>query len=56
MAKQTSSGRTGQVKSRVQVKNPVTKRWVKIDTNSGRIVDHKKTPGPYKGVRKKQVG
>jgi len=53
MAKQTSSGKTGEVKGRVQVKNPVTNRWVKIDTNSGRIVDHKKTTGPYKGVRKK---
>ena len=54
MAKQTSNGRTGQVKSRIQVKNPVTNRWVKIDTGTGRIVDHKKTSGPYKGVRKKQ--
>jgi hypothetical protein len=53
MAKQSSKGRSGAVKHRVQVKNPVTNRWVKIDTTSGRIVDHKKTPGPYKGVRKK---
>jgi len=54
MAKQTKSGRTGPVKGRVQVKNPVTKRWVKLDTKTGRIVDHKKTPGPYKGVRRKK--
>jgi hypothetical protein len=45
--------RHGEVKSRFQVKNPVTKKWVKIDTKSGRIIDAKKTPGPYKGVRKK---
>ena len=54
MAKRTSSGQKGQVKGRVQVKNPITKRWVKIDTKTGRIVDHKKTSGPYKGVRKKK--
>jgi hypothetical protein len=39
--------------SRVQVKNPVTDRWVKIDTTTGRIIDHKKSPGPYKNVKKK---
>jgi hypothetical protein len=33
------------------VKNPVTNRYVKIDTNTGRIVDQKKSPGPYKGVK-----
>lgn len=54
MAKQTDSGRVGAVKDRVQVKNPITDRWVKLDTKSGRIVDHKKSPGPYKGVRKKK--
>ncbi|HTR01272.1 MAG TPA: hypothetical protein VMH83_14835 [Candidatus Acidoferrum sp.] len=52
MAKQTDEGRVGQVKDRVQVKNPVTDKWVKIDTRTGRIIDHKKTNGPYKGVRK----
>ena len=41
------------VKERVQIQNPVTKRWVKIDTKSGQIVDVKKTPGPFKGVRQK---
>lgn len=39
--------------SRVQVKNPITDRWVKIDTTTGRIVDTKKSPGPYKGIPKK---
>jgi glutamate dehydrogenase/leucine dehydrogenase len=53
VAKQVKQNRVGAVKSRVQVKNPVTDRWVKVDTNTGRIIDHKKTPGPYKGVRKK---
>ena len=51
MATNTGSGsRKGAVKERVQALNPVTKRYVKIDTSTGRIVEHKKTPGPYKGV------
>jgi hypothetical protein len=45
------SSRKGAVKERVQVQNPVTRRYVKIDTNTGRIIDNKKTPGPYKGVK-----
>ena len=45
------SSRVGAVKDRGQAKNPVTGRYVKIDTETGRIIDHKKTPGPYKGVR-----
>lgn len=45
------SSRKGAVKERVQAKNPVTGRYVKIDTNTGRIIDHKKSPGPYKGVK-----
>jgi len=40
--------------SRVQVKNPVSGRWVKLDTKSGRIVDTKKSAGPYKGVPTKK--
>lgn len=53
MARNSSNGIKGQVAGRVQVKNPITNRWVKVDTKTGRIIDHKKTPGPYKGVRKK---
>ena len=54
MAVNTNAGhRRGSVSTRVQVMNSITKRWVKLDTKTGRIVDHKKTPGPYKGVRKK---
>ena len=43
--------RRGAVRGRVQVLNPVTERYIKIDTSSGRIIDHKKTAGPYKGIR-----
>ena len=34
----------------VQVKNPKTNRYVKINRTEGRIVGHKPTPGPYKNV------
>lgn len=34
----------------VQVKNPKTGRYVKIDRTIGRILSHKKTPGPYKNI------
>ena len=42
--------RKGAVRERVQLLNPVTKQWVKVDTKTGKIVDTKKTPGPFKGV------
>jgi len=38
-------------KDRAQVFNPVTGRWVKIDTKHGGIVQHKKTPGKFENVR-----
>lgn len=53
MAKNTDTGREASVKERVQVLNPLTERWVKVDTNTGRIIDHKRTPGPYKGIKKR---
>jgi len=54
MAKRDRSGKLrGPISKRVQVLNPVTKRYVKIDTDRGRIIDHKKSPGPYKHIRKK---
>jgi hypothetical protein len=34
----------------VQVKNPKTDRYVKIDRTAGQIVSQKKSSGPYKGV------
>ena len=34
----------------VQVKNPRSGRYVKIDRSVGMIVSHKKSPGPYKDV------
>ena len=46
MTRKTSS-RTRDV---VQVKNPRSGHYVKIDRGAGKIVSHKKSPGPYKGV------
>ena len=34
----------------VQVKNPRTGHYVKIDRDEGRIIDHTKSDGPYKNV------
>ena len=54
MAKRDESGKLrGSISKRVQALNPVTKRWVKIDTTTGKIVAHKSSSAPYKNVRKK---
>lgn len=53
MARKDKSGKLRPISNRVQARNPLTKRWVKIDTKTGRIISHKKSPGPYKNVRKK---
>ena len=34
----------------VQVLNPRTDRYVKIDRDAGRIISQKKSPGPYKNI------
>jgi len=34
----------------VQVCNPKTLHYVKIDRVEGKIVSHKRTAGPYKGI------
>lgn len=34
----------------IQRKNPRTGHYVKIDRTQGKILSHKSTPGPYKGV------
>lgn len=39
-----------QKKDVVQVKNPKSDRYVKIDRTEGKIISHKKTPGPYANV------
>ena len=46
--------RIGAVRERSQTHNPVTDRWVKRDTNTGRFVNQKADHKPFKGVRKEK--
>jgi len=34
----------------VQLKNPRTGHYVKVDRSKGKILGHKSTKGPYRGV------
>ena len=43
-------------KDRVQIQNPVTGRWIKVDTSTGRIIDEKLSDGPFKGIEIRTVG
>ncbi|MBI2933983.1 MAG: hypothetical protein HYY29_00270 [Chloroflexi bacterium] len=43
----------GEIANRIQALNPVTRRWVKIDTTTASIIEHKQSPGPYKNIRKR---
>jgi len=40
----------GSKKDIVQLKNPRSDRYVKIDRAAGKIISHKTTKGPYKNV------
>lgn len=46
--------RHGAVKGRSQVYNPLTEKWIKRDTNTGRFMDGKSDGTPFKGVRKEK--
>ena len=46
------NGRVGAVRGRSQVQNPKTGAWTKRDTSTGRFMDGKADPEPFKGVRK----
>ena len=55
MAKNKTPGdnrRVGAVKTRSQIKNPITGTWTKRDAGSGKFMDVKADPKPFKGVRK----
>jgi hypothetical protein len=57
MAKNPPKGdnhRVGAVRDRSQVHNPHTDRWVKRDSDSGRFMDQKADPKPFKGVRREK--
>lgn len=45
--------RNGAVRSRSQTQTP-SGNWVKRDTNSGRFMDVKSSPKPFKGVRREK--
>ena len=40
----------------VQVRNPMTGRYIKIDRTIGSIVSHKRSDGPYKNIPIKDKG
>lgn len=46
--------RNGAVKTRSQTYNPKNDRWVKRDTDTGKFLDQKADPEPFKGVRKEK--
>jgi len=46
--------RKGAVKTRSQIKNPITGTWTKRDDKSGKFMDVKADPKPFKGVRKEK--
>lgn len=46
--------RHGAVKNRSQVLNPKTNRWVKRNTETGRLMDGKSDDKPFKGIRKEK--
>ena len=46
--------RNGAVRDRSQVFNPVTQRWTKRNTETGRFMDQKADGKPFKGVRKEK--
>jgi hypothetical protein len=42
------------VRDRSQVLNPHTGRYVKRDTDTGKFIDQKADPKPFKGVRREK--
>jgi hypothetical protein len=55
MAKNKTPGdnrRAGAVKTRSQIPNKLTGTWTKRDASSGKFMDVKADPKPFKGVRK----
>ena len=57
MAKNAPTGdgrRKGMVKGRSQTFNPLIKKWIKRDTETGRFMDVKQGGTPFKGVRKEK--
>lgn len=43
------------IANRVQVLEPISKRWVKLDTATGRIIALKRTPGQWANITQRFV-
>ncbi len=57
MAKNAPYGdghRQGQVTDRSQTHNPHNDRWIKRDAETGKFINQKADPKPFKGVRKEK--
>ncbi len=57
MAKNPPTGdnaRKGAVRDRSQTYNPRIEHWVKRDADTGKFMDQKADPKPFKGVRKEK--
>jgi hypothetical protein len=57
MAKNKAPGdnrRVGAVKTRSQIENPLTGTYTKRDDKTGKFMDVKADPKPFKGVRKEK--
>jgi hypothetical protein len=46
--------RQGAVRDRSQTYNPKTEKWVKRDSDTGKFIDQKSDPKPFKGIRKEK--
>lgn len=46
--------RRGAIRDRSQVRNPHNARWIKRDRETGRFIDQKADPKPFKGVRRER--
>ena len=46
--------RTGRLKARSRIKNPIAGTWTKRDDTSGKFVETRVNPEPFRGVRKKK--
>jgi hypothetical protein len=46
--------RNGAVRDRSQTYNPQNDRWTKRDSNTGRFMDQKSDPKPFKGIRREK--
>jgi hypothetical protein len=42
------------VKDRIQLLHPILRRWVMLNTRTGRILKIKRSPGPYAKVERWQ--